>query len=193
MILNGYVTSNNQIPIANAVLEIKGDDFVTIYHTQSDETGYYQFDIPAGQFLTAVKEYGVNNLEYWCQNIDLQNDLSLDVSFGKLEVYGLHVFPVKGSGNGLMVYFRPMSLDKFQRGEQDIVPDGISIRVTLDETEVSVAAVNRVTEIAADRKMTAFLIQIDSANHSPSWKKLDLQITDSDNHYGAVSIFNDLR
>ena len=111
MILEGYVSNKNNMPIAGASVEIKGDDFVTIYHTESAENGYYQFDIPSGHypFLIAVKDYAVNYLEYWCQNIQLQQNMSLNVSFDKLEIYGLHVFTVKGGGNSIMAYFRPMS------------------------------------------------------------------------------------
>ncbi len=63
--------------------------------------------------LTAVKDYAVHYLEYWCQNISLESPMTLDVSFDQLEIYGLHAFMVKGGGNSLMVYFRPMSLSKF--------------------------------------------------------------------------------
>ena len=94
MILEGYVTDKNKSPIANALIEVKGESFITLFRAESNESGYYKLDIPAGKypFLTAVKDYGVNYLEYWCQNITLQNDMSLDVSFDKLEIYGLHEF-----------------------------------------------------------------------------------------------------
>ena len=103
-------------------------------------------DIPKGQypFLTAVKDYGANYLEYWCQNISLQADMSLNVSFDKLEIYGLHVFSVKGASNSLMVYFRPMSLPKFQQGMQDIAPDDIVIKATIDNQEMRVINTNMV-------------------------------------------------
>ena len=98
MILEGYVTDNNKSPVSNAHIDVKGDSFITHFRAESNESGYYKLDIPAGKypFLTAVKDYGVNYLEYWCQNIILQNDMSLDVSFDKLEIYGLHVLAVKG-------------------------------------------------------------------------------------------------
>ena len=192
MILDGYVTDKNKLPIANALVEIKGENFVTLFSTESKEDGYYVLDIPKGQypFLTAVKDYGVNYLEYWCQNISLQADMSLNVSFDKLEIYGLHAFSVKGAGNSLMVYFRPMSLPKFQQGMLDIAPEDIVIKATIDNQEMRVINTNVVQEFAGGRELTAYLIQVETGERNIPWHKLDLQIADIDNHYGAATIFN---
>ena len=191
MILEGYVTDKNAQPIANAIIEVKAEIFVTLFCTVSDENGYYRFDIPAAEypFLTAVKEYGVNYLEYWCQNIPLYKDISLNIVFDKLEIYGLHVFSVKGAGNNLMAYFRPMSLPKFQQGDQDIAPANIAIQVMVDGQEVPVVLVNTVKERAADRDMTAYLIQVEPV--SMQWHRFDLQIIDQEGNLGAAAIFND--
>ena len=192
MILEGYVTDKNKSPIANALIEVKGESFITLFRAESNESGYYKLDIPAGKypFLTAVKDYGVNYLEYWCQNITLQNDMSLDVSFDKLEIYGLHVFSIKGAGNSLMAYFRPMSLPKFQQGARDIAPEDITIKVVIDNREMPVIMTNLVKEFAGDREMSAFLIQVETTESNMLWHKFDLQIVDKDNHYGAATIFN---
>ena len=191
MKIAGYVTDKNKAPIANALIEIKGENFVTLFSTESKEDGHYVLDIPAGQypFLTAVKDYGVNYLEYWCQNISLHANMSLDVSFDKLEIYGLHVFSVKGAGNSLMVYFRPMSLPKFQQGIQDIAPDDIVIKATIDNQEMRVINTNMVKEFAGGRELTAYLIQVETNESNIPWHKFDLEITDADNHYGAATIY----
>lgn len=188
----GYVTDKNKAPIANALIEIKGENFVTLFSTESKEDGYYVLDIPNGQypFLTAVKDYGINYLEYWCQNISLQADLSLDVCIDKLEIYGLHVFPVKGAGNSLMVYFRPMSLPKFQQGIQDIAPEDIVIKATIDNQQMHVIHTNLVKEYTGGRELTTYLIQVETKESNMTWNKFDLQITDADNHYGAATIYN---
>lgn len=152
---------------------------------------FSMLDIPKGQypFLTAVKDYGTNYLEYWCQNISLQADMSLNVSFDKLEIYGLHVFSVKGASNSLMVYFRPMSLPKFQQGMQDIAPDDIVIKATIDNQEMRVINTNMVKEFAGGRELTAYLIQVETNESNIPWHKFDLEITDADNHYGAATIY----
>lgn len=193
MLIKGYVTDQNQLPVIGALIEVKGEDFITLYRAESNESGYYQLDIPSGRypFLTAVKDYGVHDLEYWCQNISLQSDMSLDVSFGKLEIYGLHVFSVKGAGNGLMAYFRPMSLVKFQQGERDIAPENMTLKAFVDGSETPVLMTNLVKEIAEDREMSAYLIQVDTSGIDGKWHKFDLQIKDKDCGYGAATIFND--
>ena len=134
MKLFGYARSKDSQPISGAVVEIKDADFQTLYWTESDEQGFYQIDAANAvyPFVAAVKDYGVRYLEYWCQNLDLNQDQRLDVRFDTLEVYGLHAFFVKGGLNALMGYFRPMSLDKFQKGERDIAPEVDHIQVTLD-------------------------------------------------------------
>lgn len=192
MILEGHVTDKNKMPIVNALVEVKEDNFVTLFSAESSNDGYYKFDIPAGKypFLTAVKDYGVNYLEYWCQSISLQNNMTLDISIDKLEIYGLHVFSVKGAGNSLMVYFRPMSLPKFQQGAQDIVPENITIKAILDDKEIPVIATNLVKEFAGGREMSAYLIQVETSASNIPWHKFDVQITDIDNHYGAATIYN---
>ncbi len=192
MILDGFVKDKNGLPIANADIEIKGEDFITLYKAVSDSRGYYSFDLPAGRypFLIAVKDYVASNLEYWCQDIRIESDMSLDVSFDQLEIYGLHVFSVKGGKNGLMAYFRPMSLAKFKHGESDIAPDDISLRVMIDGKEASVIGVNKVIERADDREMTAYLIQVTGDTANTGYTRFDIEITDNDGCYGAATIFN---
>ena len=192
MKIEGYVTDKNKAPIANALIEIKGENFHTLFSAESKADGYYALDIPAGKypFLTAVKDYGANYLEYWCQNISLKADMSLNVSFDKLEIYGLHVFAVKGAGNSLMVYFRPMSLPKFQQGKQDIAPDGIVIKATMDNQEMRVINTNIVKEFAGGLELTAYLVQVETSESNIPWHKFDLEITDADSHYGAATIYN---
>lgn len=192
MRIEGYVTDKNKAPIANALIEVKGEDFVTLFSAESDENGRYALDMPEGKypFLTAVKEYGVNYLEYWCQNVSLQGGLSLDVSFDKLELYGLHVFAVKGAGDSLMAYFRPMSLLKFQQGLQDIAPENMVIKVSIDGWEAPVIYVNPVKEFAGGSELSACLIQVDTSEINMPWHRFDLQVTDAEGHYGAAAIFN---
>ena len=194
MKLEGYVTDKNKAPIANALVEVKGENFVTLFSTESNENGHYVLDIPVGKypFLTAVKDYGVNCLEYWCQNISLQADMFLDLSFDKLEIYGLHVFSVKGAGNSLMAYFRPMSLPKFQQGMKDIAPEGMVIKVSIDNQEMRVINTNLVKEFAGDCELSAYLIQVETRKSDILWHKFDIQITDTNNHYGAATIYNNV-
>ena len=107
MELSGTIRDKNGNALDNVLVEIKNTKFQTLYSAESNNDGSYALDIPADRypFVTAVKEYGVNYLEYWCHNIDLSTDKRLDITIDSLELYGLHVFAVEGAYNSLMVYF----------------------------------------------------------------------------------------
>ena len=193
MILYGYIKDKYNLPVEQATVELKNSSFETLYATCTDTEGYYKFDIPSGYypFFFAVKGYKETGLEYWCQDIVLNADLHLDAKIDTLEIYGLHAFSVKGAGNGLMIYFRPMALDKFLQGCQDIAPDEIDIKAYVDGKEQAVVNVNKVYEYAGVYKMTAYLVQIDIQT-ADRWNKLDVEIWDENQNYGAASIFNEL-
>ena len=106
-------------------MEIKENNFDTIYFTKSDEHGDYKIDLPAGiyPFVTAVRDYGEKYLEYWCSNLKLIHDTQLNICIDTLEVYGLNYFKVAGAYPSITVYFRPMSLPKFLAQAEDIAPE----------------------------------------------------------------------
>lgn len=191
MKLIGYTFDKNGVPAAETAVEIKDEQFQTIYAAVSDEHGYYEIEADAAvyPFVTAVKEYAVQYLEYWCQNIDLRQEQRLDIRMDMLEIYGLHTFRVKGGASALMVYFRPMSLAKFLAKEADIAPDIREIRATLDGEEVRVLVTNQVKESIGETCLTACLIQIENPKRT-YWNRLDVEIWDQDGHYGAATLFN---
>lgn len=191
MRLFGYTCGKDGQPICGAVVEIKDTNFQTLYRTESDEHGFYQIDVANAvyPFVAAVKDYGVRYLEYWCQNLDLNQDQRLDVKFDTLEIYGLHPFWIKGGLNALMVYFRPMSLDKFQKGERDIAPELECIQVTLDGKAAEILVHNQVRESIGDRELTAYLIHVSNPNEQRRWNRLDLELWDSKGNYGAATFF----
>ena len=100
MLLSGFITDKNQAPIANAAVELKDEHFETVYQAFSDDAGHYQLDVPPGHypFLTAVKDYAVHYLEYWCQDIPLIQPLSLDVNLARLECTGCMCSPSRAPG-----------------------------------------------------------------------------------------------
>ena len=72
-------------------------------------------------FLTAVKEYAENYLEFWAANIDLSVDRSLGIVIGTNEIYGANVLLFLVPYNPIFIYFRPMNLKKFKLGEKKIL------------------------------------------------------------------------
>ena len=192
MKLFGYARSKDSQPISGAVIEIKDTDFQTLYRTESDEQGFYQINAANAvyPFVAAVKDYGVRYLEYWCQNLDLNQDQRLDVKFDTLEIYGLHPFWIKGGLNALMVYFRPMSLDKFQKGEWDIAPEVDHIQVTLDGKTAEILVRNQVRESIGEQELTAYLLHVANPNVQRTWNRLDVELWDVEGNYAAATIFN---
>ena len=191
MIVDGYINDKNNQPVAGAIVELKDEHFVAQYMTITDQNGYYRLDATAGYypFFIAVKGYKETGLEYWCQDINLNKNMSLNANIDTLEVYGLHAFTIKGAGNGLMVYFRPMSLEKYLRGNVDIAPEDILIKAIVDGKERQIININKVKEYAGGYSMDAYLVQIAIAE-TKNWQKLDIEIWDKNQNYGAASIFN---
>lgn len=182
-------------PIANAMVLVKDRQFQTLYETESDAQGAYSLELPAGSypFIMAVRDYAERYLEYWCQNLTLTQDTQLDLPFDSLEIYGLHAFRVLGGYPSLMVFFRPMSLEKFkQGGVADCCPDIQSIRVLVDRQEVSLLAQSKVEEFIGDGAMTALLIQVSlpEPEQQASWHRLDVEIRDNSGAFGAATIFS---
>lgn len=191
MLLSGYTRDKDSNPIAGANVYVMSERFEPLHQTLSDEKGFYSFDLPAGKYkyLVAVKDYGEKYLEYWCENIDLSEDSSIDARFDTLEVYGLNVFRVMGGHPALMVYFRPMSLEKFRAGEADICPDITSIRAFVNGGEVSILETNKVREFAGDRSMSAYLIQAALPEGVNEWERVDVEITGDGGAFGMATIF----
>ena len=193
MKLYGYTLDKAGIPIVGASVELKDERFQTVCEAISGEDGYFEIHAEDRQypFLTVVKDYAVNYLEFWCQNLDLRQDLRIDASFDKLEIYGLHVFSVKGGFNACMVYFRPMSLVKALAGETDIAPDIQKIQVKLDGKEARILCTNPVKEFAGGSERNAYLLHVENPNADRKWNRLDVEIWDAEGHFGAAAIFHE--
>lgn len=188
-------TAGREGPLASVLIELKNENFETMYQTRSDENGKFELCVPDGwyPFLTAVRDYGDQYLEYWAQNVPAQQEPELHIRIDTLEVYGLHAFIVKGAANALSIYFRPMSLEKFKAGEADIAPvlTEKDITVAVNGRESKVYVVNPVREyIGEERKyLTAYLIQSSIPEGVQEWERVDITICDPENHIGCATLF----
>ena len=193
-IIHGTVTGGDGI-LPGVSVEIKNEQFETLYETVSDETGTFSLSVPDGiyHFLTAVREYGDRYLEYWAQNIPAQRELTLNVRIDTIEVYGLHAFHVKGAANALTVYFRPMSLQKFKSGAHDIAPElgKCNITVLVDGQQSEVYSLNRVQEYAGEDVglLTAYLLQVSVPLNADEWKRVDVTVRDNEEQFGCATLF----
>lgn len=175
-------------------VELKDENFQTKYTSVSDEQGRFVLTVPDAvyPFLTAVRDYAVDYLEYWAQNVPAFGSLDLDIEIDTLELYGVHAFTVKGAGKALSIYFRPMSLHKFKAQEAEIAPDfdANGINAHINGVEAEVVTVNRVKEFIADNTyMTAYLIQAVLPEDVGEWNQVDLRLKDREGNTGAATLF----
>lgn len=62
-----------------------------------------------------------------------------------------------------MEYYRPMSLPKFQQDMQNIAPENIAIKASINNQEIHVINTNLVKEFAYYRELSAYLIQVETS------------------------------
>lgn len=195
MLITGTITDKDGKPLDKVYVALKNSQFQDLVSTQTDKEGQYSLEAQAGYypFLIAVKEYKENYLEYWCQNINLLKDLRIDASIDKLEIYGLHCFQIKGAYPALTLYFRPMSLGKFKKGDKDISPNMTkdSITATINKQNTQVLKVNKLEEYCGEINLTSYLIQVSLPENllDKNENFLDLKILDLDGYFGQASIF----
>lgn len=194
--IKGFVKNKENEPLARVQVELKDGRFDTQIACETDENGYFEWNADRGVFpyMTAVREYAENYLEFWAHNVDISADHMFDIRIGKNEIYGINVFCVSGAAYPLFVYFRPMSLKKYQENGADkihIAPDITkdSVRVTLDGVQTEIFSLQEVREsVSENETMTAYLVQLKTA--SPRWKRIRIEICDCDSEIGMAEIFN---
>ncbi|MCM1188739.1 MAG: carboxypeptidase-like regulatory domain-containing protein [bacterium] len=192
-VIKGQITDKNGKPVEGADAGVMNRGFEPMYRAVTDAEGRYTLEIPDGcyPFFIAVKGYGEENLEYWCNNIELNGQIEINCQIDKLELYGLHVFEIKGAAPALTVYFRPMSLVKALNGETDIVPEFTEESVTcfVNGEKCDLLVMNMVKEYSPDAILTGCLIQISRPDNMTEKNKLDLILRDKDGNMGMASLF----
>lgn len=170
--ISGRVMDYNGSPIDSCSVSISNADFSTLYETYSDSNGYYRLDsIPKGRYaaLCAMrpKEYPrmlmvpkeEMRLEFWAWNLIAENDIKLDIRYGKLELYGTTAFFEYGGRQELLIYTRPMSVTKsisyenfadkadaeINGGKVTVEPDYISFEVYADGTPLHIYSIQHLS------------------------------------------------
>ena len=193
--IRGVVTDKRGAAPEGATVGLKNSRFEDMFATTTDKNGEYLLEADSGYypFLYAVKEYADNFLEYWCQNIALADDMVINALIDRLEVYGLHCFVIKGAYPALTIYFRPMSLAKYQAGREDIAPDLSSemVSVSANGYPLKIYLLNTVEEFAGDRSMTAYLMQASYPSELlPEGQNfLDIRVADEVGDMGEASLY----
>lgn len=172
--IHGKVTDFEGKPIADADIDLKNDNFETLYSTKSDSHGNYKLAVKPGRYssLFACKDYSTKNLEYWAWNVIVDSDLEINPRFQGLEVYGINAFRTQQAPGSMHIYLRPMSLKRTQMagGKEklrdlefiDIAPKlkKPDIKVEINSESVDVLEINRVNEYVSQKQaIAAYLIQ----------------------------------
>lgn len=176
--ISGKVTDFNNNPIDSAFVEIKNSRFETLYSTYSNKNGDYSLVIDEGLYIALacirMRDYGINNLEFWAWNVPAFENLTLDIHYDKLEIYGINVFKIQGGYQGYSMYFRPMSLTRFKNKMNDISPgiENIDLTVEINGKNVKINSVQKIEEYNNSRKVYGFLIQTEIGE--PTDKNFDI-------------------
>ncbi len=193
-IITGKITNKIGEPLENAIVGLKDRSFEDLQVTYTDEDGIYKLDVENRKypFLYAVKDYAVKNLEFWCQDINLKEDIEISAAIDKLEIYGLKVFKVDGGYPALMVYFRPMSLIKHLKQESDIFPNIDKIEVKVNDEVLEIYVMNEVEEyIGNGQTCKACLVHV--SLHKEKLKSIDnylsVEIVDTDGNLGQAATY----
>ena len=147
--ISGKVTDFKNNPIEKVTVGIKNADFKDIYHTITDKDGNYSIKVERNNYfaLFAIREsdYGKTKLEYWAWNIPAQDDITINPKYNNLEIYGVHIFePITKPNNTYRIYFRPMSLKKFQQVNEN---DTIDIIPILQKDEITIKINDNISNI----------------------------------------------
>jgi len=147
--ISGKVTDFENNPIEKATVGIKNTDFKDIYQTETDKNGNYKMKVAKRKYfaLYAIREsdYGKTKLEYWAWNIPAQDDITINPKYNNLEIYGVHIFePITKPNNTYRIYFRPMSLKKFQQVNGN---DTIDIIPILQKDEITIKINDNISNI----------------------------------------------
>lgn len=181
VVISGIVTDFDNTPVDSAFVEIKHPDFSTAYKTHSDKNGRYEIHVKKGKYLalTSLKlsEYPLANsvlpkeeqrLEFWCWNLIASEDLTLNIRYNRLEVYGVNVFRIQGASSGYTIYCRPMSLTRALESEKELShtdlcpnPEELLLEVKINGESVRVNMKEKVKEYVADGVCFAYLLHVD--------------------------------
>ena len=124
--LSGYITdfSGNAFPAAFELNRIGFGGEAPCMGVWSGKDGNYSITVPKGTynaFYVDDNSYGKTSLENWGWHMIVDRDENHDFKVGNGEVYNLNVWSNNGGYSTLFIYFRPMTLQKYEeyqrRGE----------------------------------------------------------------------------
>jgi hypothetical protein len=197
--ISGKVTDFNKHPIEGADVVLLDDLFSPVTQTTSDARGDYALQAEPGRYnaLFAAKDYKTGNLEYWAWNVPATGNLTINPKIDGLELYALNAFMPQGGLPSLFVYFRPMSLSRYNatvkpepkdKKQPETVLYDISPRLTKEDIKIKIGTedakvieVNNIKEQTGNfEAMPAYLVQCVFPSDPESLKFVPVEITITD-------------
>lgn len=215
VVVSGRVTDFKGNPIDSVTVGWLNPAFDGQYYTTTDADGRYSARIPRGRYHSAgginMTEYPVagsvlpdceQRLEYWHWNFVADRDTTCDFRYHRLEVYGINAFQVQGAAAGYTVYFRPMSLTRFQRwtragkpqGDNALAPplDSARIEVSIDGNPAAIRMRQQVKEYFDETNWSgAYLLFVDRPKNNRPVKTFRIVMEDlstGDKGEGALTL-----
>jgi len=198
----GKLTDFENKPLSNGDIEIKDAMFESVYKTTTNANGEYTLEVKIGTYMAifAVKDYGVNNLEYWGWNLPAFEDTEINMRIGGLELYAINAFLIQIAPPSMMIYFRPMSLKRYIKLQEntdetgntviDVSPDlhKDDINVNINGETAAIMGINRVIETAPDniQKVVGYLIQTSFPEIDNKQEYIKINITLKDRETGET-------
>ena len=206
MRLHGRVTDFEGRPLYNAGIRVLGRGFQRDAASGfSDESGRYELELACGTYLAVwiCQDYKEKTIEYWAWHVPMYGDLELNARVDGLELYGVNAFWPR-YGSELMVFFRPLSLKRYQaHGSTDDFGPGLvplapdlrpeDVEVTVDGEPALLLCVNKVREEAPpDKYLDAYLVHVRAEGilETDAYRKINVAIVDRETgERGEGSVF----
>jgi len=179
--ISGNVTDFESNPIDSCSVFVMSDDFSDLKEALTSKDGFYSVKVEKGKYMAMgsirMDEYpiagsvlpdGEQRLEFWAWNIIADRDITMDMRYHRLEIYGVNVFYIQGAYPGYMIYFRPMSLSRFlsvpkeKRTVAAIVPpqNDFKVEVYFDDEPVEVNLIQKVAEYSEGESGEGYLLHV---------------------------------
>jgi hypothetical protein len=170
--VTGQLCDFNGTPLEGGDVRFYDENFEILHSAQTDAMGKFAISVTKRTYPSVFicQSYKDRFLEYWHWDFNPENNDHLNIQIDGLELYGMKAWEMAPTYPGMMIFFRPMSLQKFKAlgsPEKDqpvlIAPElTISdITVELDGKKAQVIGVNKVKEHTSSKAyLDAYLINV---------------------------------
>lgn len=189
-LVSGVLKDFQGNPLAGGEVRLIDYEWCDRMRTTTDATGMFSLNVPQYTYnaLYVCKDYKVKNLEFWFWDMPVNRDIQLAICIDGLEVYGIKAWRTY---HGALVYFRPMSLKRYQsldlsdKGKVPLIAPNLEIddvKITLDDKRILILGMSKVREAVDDRSnyMDSFLLSIEvpPKKLGAAWQMLGIELID---------------